>query len=338
MDVAPRHSLLLQTHLGQPIADAETNALRAAVDHTTVELTVFLTLKKKADAADAGGWSLMQRRLAELYAVAMGQALRNRSRLSVDIVPMDFCAYSADDMAAFKENVTLVADAKSEDALVCPAWWPSEMRSARLATDMPTSVHCAPSSLLTSRCAIPWTTYPHVAVGGTFDHLHVGHKILLTATALAATNRVVCGISSDALLEKKRYKEFLEPYRRRELNVLLFLRKIRKDIIVELAPISDPYGPTATDPTIEALVVSRETLPGSDALNVRRAETGLAPMHLLSVDLITLSENADHQDSAQSDSNSSGHSAAASSDNSLLKISSTAIRAELARQQTHQGR
>ncbi|KAJ1882223.1 hypothetical protein LPJ57_001082 [Coemansia sp. RSA 486] len=118
-------------------------------------------------------------------------------------------------------------------------------------------------------------------------------QILLTATALAATNRVICGISSDALLEKKRYKEYLDPYRKKELNVLLFLRKIRKDIIVELAPISDPYGPTATDPTIEALVVSRETLTGSDALNVRRRKTGFRPMHLLSVDLITLAENAD---------------------------------------------
>ncbi|KAJ2851148.1 hypothetical protein J3B02_003594 [Coemansia erecta] len=208
------------------------------------------------------------------------------------------------------------------------------MRSTRLATDIPTSVHCAPSSQMSSRCAIPWTTYPHVAVGGTFDHLHVGHKILLTATALAATNRVVCGISSDALLEKKRFKEFLEPYRKRELNVLLFLRKIRKDIIVELAPISDPYGPTATDSTIEALVVSRETLPGSDALNVRRAENGICPMQLLSVDLITLSESADLADSTLSKI----HTASVSSDNALLKISSTAIRAELAKQQVHQGR
>ncbi|KAJ2234556.1 hypothetical protein H4R99_005256 [Coemansia sp. RSA 1722] len=119
---------------------------------------------------------------------------------------------------------------------------------------------------------------------------------------------------------QKRYKEYLEPYRKRELNVLLFLRKIRKDIIVELTPISDPYGPTATDPTIEALVVSRETLAGSDALDVRRRETGFRPMHLLSADLITLVDNAD------------------SSCNDLLKISSTAIRAELAKQQMQHGR
>ncbi|KAJ2697283.1 hypothetical protein FB645_005959 [Coemansia sp. IMI 203386] len=331
MDVAPRHNLLLQTDLGQPVTDTEIQALRAAVTHTTEELTVFLSLKKKTDAAEGSGWSLMQHRLAELYAVSMGQALRTKSRLSVDIVPMDFCAYTEDDMVAFKENVTLVVDTKHEDALVCPSWWPSEMRTVRLATDIPTSAHCTPSSQMSSRSAIPWTTYPHVAVGGTFDHLHVGHKILLTATALAATNRVICGISSDALLEKKRYKEYLEPYRKRELNVLLFLRKIRKDIIVELAPISDPYGPTATDPTIEALVVSRETLAGSDALNVRRRETGFRPMHLLSVDLITLTENADS-------SCNDHHAASVSSDNTLLKISSTAIRAELAKQQMQHGR
>ncbi|RUP50321.1 hypothetical protein BC936DRAFT_139643 [Jimgerdemannia flammicorona] len=37
--------------------------------------------------------------------------------------------------------------------------------------------------------------YDHVAVGGTFDHLHSGHKILLTMTAWLARERVVCGVT-----------------------------------------------------------------------------------------------------------------------------------------------
>ncbi|KAJ2360169.1 hypothetical protein H4S02_012030 [Coemansia sp. RSA 2611] len=180
------------------------------------------------------------------------------------------------------------------------------------------STNCASST----RAATPWTAYPHVAVGGTFDHLHVGHKILLTATALAATKRVVCGISADALLEKKKYKQLLEPYRQRELNVLLFLRKIRKDLIVELAPLTEPCGPTAVDASIGALVVSHETLEGSRALNVRREENGLAPMQLMPIDLIATPSSADRTRPMH-----------ASAENTALKISSTAIRAALAEKQ-----
>ncbi|KAJ2371107.1 hypothetical protein IW150_004747 [Coemansia sp. RSA 2607] len=331
MDFAHRQSLLLHTDLNQPLAQSDVDALRAAVDRTREELTVFISLKRIQDIEKGRGWSLMQRRLADLYAVAMGRALRNRSRVSVDIIPLDFCAYSTDDMTAFKSNPVLVVDNKDEDT-ECPAWWPSEMRAAELATEISAAVECTPrpQQQSSSRTQLPWTSYPHVAVGGTFDHLHVGHKILLTATALAATRRVVCGISADALLENKKHKEFLEPYRKRELNVLLFLRKIRRDIIVELVPISDPYGPTATDSTIEALVVSQETLSGSSALNVRRRENGLAPMELMSIDLITTGEKSDSPDHDEHASVSSG--------NSVLKISSTAIRTEMAERQLQQDR
>lgn len=38
-------------------------------------------------------------------------------------------------------------------------------------------------------------TFPRVAVGGTFDHLHAGHKILLTMTALIATESMVVGVT-----------------------------------------------------------------------------------------------------------------------------------------------
>lgn len=34
-----------------------------------------------------------------------------------------------------------------------------------------------------------------VCLGGTFDHLHPGHRLLLTIAALAASERVVCGVA-----------------------------------------------------------------------------------------------------------------------------------------------
>ncbi|KAJ2746694.1 hypothetical protein GGI20_001115 [Coemansia sp. BCRC 34301] len=312
--IAPalRHNLLLWIALASPLAATSADALRLAIDCTTTELTVFVALQDTSDVdqSDSSGWLHMQRRITELYTVAASHS-QQRQRTNtpqVDIVPLDFCAYSPDDMLSYKHNATLVLSTK----VAIPEWWPFEMQ----ANTKGLYDHSAQQDIVlakqSTRTPTPWKSFAHVAVGGTFDHLHVGHKILLTATALAATKRIVCGISADALLEGKQYKEYLETYRARELNVLLFLRKIRKTIIVELVPIVDRYGPTITDPSIGALVVSQETLPGSDSLNVRREELGMLPMHLLSIDLVAASGQA------------------SAVDNSALKISSTAIRAALA--------
>ena len=72
-----------------------------------------------------------------------------------------------------------------------------------------------------------------VAVGGTFDHLHAGHKLLLTMTALllqvtpaSGSEADLCltiGITGDELLKNKRYVEQLEDWDRRQKSVQCFL-------------------------------------------------------------------------------------------------------------------
>ena len=38
-------------------------------------------------------------------------------------------------------------------------------------------------------------SFESVAVGGTFDRLHVGHRLLLAATALVSTKNVYVGVT-----------------------------------------------------------------------------------------------------------------------------------------------
>jgi pantetheine-phosphate adenylyltransferase len=38
-------------------------------------------------------------------------------------------------------------------------------------------------------------TYPVVIIGGTFDHLHAGHKILLSMAAWIADEKLIVGVT-----------------------------------------------------------------------------------------------------------------------------------------------
>lgn len=81
----------------------------------------------------------------------------------------------------------------------------------------------------------PVTTHKSVAVGGTFDHLHIGHKLLLTATILAADpsqstqggpRLITVGITGDALLVNKKYGAVVEPWATRQERSAAFIESI----------------------------------------------------------------------------------------------------------------
>ena len=69
----------------------------------------------------------------------------------------------------------------------------------------------------------------------------------------------------DKLLQKKANKDVLEPLSTRIERVQAFLRFFRPELTSHVVPIDDVYGPTAVDPNIQALVVSKETVSGASA-------------------------------------------------------------------------
>lgn len=154
--------------------------------------------------------------------------------------------------------------------------------------------------------------YNVVAVGGTFDHLHAGHKILLTMTAWLAQEKVVCGITGDALLVNKKHKEVMEDIAERTRHVREFYHRLKRGINYELVPIEDVAGPTGTDPTIQALVASRETEAGSAQIKEIRQNQQLPPLDILFIDVIGQEGEVHGDQMAQ------------------LKLSSTEIRQRLA--------
>ncbi|PPR01091.1 hypothetical protein CVT26_015997 [Gymnopilus dilepis] len=163
--------------------------------------------------------------------------------------------------------------------------------------------------------------YPVTALGGTFDHLHSGHKILLSMAAYITCRKLIVGITGalrgftsfvhsvlihlitpcsttdDALLQSKANKHILEPLPVRTHKVRQFLHFFKPEIEADIVPITDVYGPTGWDPDIQALVVSKETLGGAEAIAKHRQSKSLPPLRTFIIDVISsTAASLDHDD------------------------------------------
>lgn len=62
-------------------------------------------------------------------------------------------------------------------------------------------------------------TYPGVVIGGTFDRIHNGHKLLIGAAALLATKKITVGVADGPLLQGKVLEELIESVEERIKSV-----------------------------------------------------------------------------------------------------------------------
>ncbi len=132
--------------------------------------------------------------------------------------------------------------------------------------------------------------FKKVAVGGTFDELHRGHKALLDM-AFEVGDKVVIGLSSDAFVSKmgKPHRTAIYDERRRELAA--FIEASGLDGKIEIVPLDDPFGLTISGKGLEALVVSKETEKTAQAINQRRRMAGLEPLEIVIVNMVPAENN-----------------------------------------------
>ena len=70
-------------------------------------------------------------------------------------------------------------------------------------------------------------TYEGVVIGGTFDRLHDGHKVLLQTALLLAEKKLTVGVADGPLLDKKILKELIEPVQERIKNVIQIIEETK---------------------------------------------------------------------------------------------------------------
>jgi pantetheine-phosphate adenylyltransferase len=133
-----------------------------------------------------------------------------------------------------------------------------------------------------------FTRYDVVVVGGTFDRLHAGHRLLLTTAAWASKRRLWIGVAGTCLLGRKAHAELIAPYEVRAASAVAFARSVRPDLeTVVVSELTDPAGASGTDASVEAIVVSRETRSSADKINVGRVAIGLPLMTVITVDVLS---------------------------------------------------
>ncbi len=124
-----------------------------------------------------------------------------------------------------------------------------------------------------------------VAIGGTFDPLHDGHKELLKRALQLAEddeNSVVVGLTSDEMA-CKRHRTVLS-YNVRKANLMQYIeREFNRD--VKIFKIDDSYGATLTE-DFDYIVVSPETYPVAEEINNKRVEADMKPIEISRVECV----------------------------------------------------
>ena len=128
----------------------------------------------------------------------------NAARKALDLPPLSFVSVSSVPPLGFvgfvPVEVAALADASS-------TWLPPPDGSTAAGADAAATGATIDGD---GDLDAPAPMCSHVCVGGTFDYLHVGHKLLLSLAAYCASERLVCGVSDAPLLQKKTLRELMQ--------------------------------------------------------------------------------------------------------------------------------
>ncbi len=132
--------------------------------------------------------------------------------------------------------------------------------------------------------------FKQAIVGGTFDHLHAGHKKFLDE-AFAHAEHVHINISLPELTKHKVFAQSIQPYDMREKNITEYLAKNHVTNRATIHQLHDIYGMAATDTHCDAIFVTESTRHNATLINQKRKQHNLPPLEIIMVSYLTGTDN-----------------------------------------------
>ena len=126
--------------------------------------------------------------------------------------------------------------------------------------------------------------FDYACLGGTFDRIHGGHKLLLQ-TAFKLAKRVLIGVTTDELARRgKKLPELIYPYEKRVQDVVGYLQSIGvTEDRYDIRPLSRATQYADERPEIKAIVISPETYGRVLDINDVRREKGLEELIAIAI-------------------------------------------------------
>ncbi|WGI17463.1 phosphopantetheine adenylyltransferase [Methanonatronarchaeum sp. AMET-Sl] len=118
-----------------------------------------------------------------------------------------------------------------------------------------------------------------VVLGGTFSHLHKGHKTLLKK-AFEIGDHVIIGLTSNEMCSEKHGE--IEDYNTRRKKLYNYLKNISKNTEYQIVKIEDEIG-VSLQKDIDAIIVSPETRPNAEKINKKRIQLNRKPLKIIEI-------------------------------------------------------
>lgn len=123
-----------------------------------------------------------------------------------------------------------------------------------------------------------------VCIGGTFNPLHKGHKLLIDKAFEVAGKRgsVFIGITTGEITKEKSDIKSFEK-RKKAIEQYLHEKSFIERAVVK--PITDKYGPSVKD-DFDSIVISPETRKTAEEINKKRKQKGKKPLEIIQIPFV----------------------------------------------------